>query len=159
MATIYEMTEQAQELLELLTDGEIDEQTFLDTIEGMGAIDKVDNICKVINCLSADSQMFSNEIKRCQDRKRTIDNNITRLKKSLYDFYIASGQKQLKAGTFTISSRKSTAVKITNEEAIPMDYLTIPMPKANLTAIKQALKEGKNVPGAEIEERESVQIR
>ena len=65
----------------------------------------------------------------------------------------------MKAGTFTISSRKSTAVKITNEEAIPMDYFTIPMPKANLTAIKQALKEGKNVPGAEIEERECVQIR
>ena len=159
MATIYEMTEQAQQLLELLTDGEIDEQTFLDTIEGMGAIDKVENICKVISCLSADSQMFSNEIKRCQDRKRTIDNNITRLKKSLYDFYIASGQKQLKAGIFTVSSRKSTAVKITNEEAIPMDYLTIPMPKADLTAIKQAIKEGINVPGAEIEERESVQIR
>ena len=159
MATIYEMTEQAQELLELLTDGEIDEETFLDTLEGMGAVDKVENICKVISCLSTDSQMFSNEIKRCQDRKRTIDNNITRLKKSLYDFYIASGQKQLKAGTFTISSRKSTAVKITNEEAIPMDYLTIPMPKANLTAIKQAIKEGKNVPGAEIEERECVQIR
>lgn len=159
MATIYEMTEQAQELLDLLTDGEIDEQTFLDTIEGMGAIDKIENICKVISCLSADSQMFSNEIKRCQDRKRTIDNNITRLKKSLYDFYIASGQKQLKAGTFTVSSRKSTAVKITNEEAIPRDYFTIPMPKANLTAIKQAIKEGKNVPGTEIEERESVQIR
>lgn len=159
MATIYELTEQTQELLELLTDGEIDEQTFLDTIEGMGAINKVENICKVISCLSADSQMFSNEIKRCQDRKKTIDNNIVRLKKALYFFYIASGQKQLKVGTFTISSRKSTAVKITNEEAIPMDYFTIPMPKANLTAIKQAIKEGKEVPGAEIEERESVQIR
>lgn len=159
MSTIYEMTEQAQELLELLTDGEIDEQTFLDTIEGMGAIDKVENICKVISCLSADSQMFSDEIKRCQDRKRTVDNNITRLKKALYDFYIASGQKQLKAGTFTVSSRKSTAVKITNEEAIPMDYFTIPLPKVNLTAIKKAIKEGKEVTGAEIEERESVQIR
>lgn len=159
MSTIYEMTEQAQELLELLTDGEIDEQTFLDTIEGMGAIDKVENICKVISCLSADSQMFSDEIKRCQDRKRTVDKNITRLKKALYDFYIASGQKQLKAGTFTVSSRKSTAVKITNEEAIPMDYFTIPLPKVNLTAIKKAIKEGKEVTGAEIEERESVQIR
>lgn len=159
MSTIYEMTEQAQELLELLTDGEIDEQAFLDTIEGMGAIDKVENICKVISCLSADSQMFSDEIKRCQDRKRTVDNNITRLKKALYDFYIASGRKQLKAGTFTVSSRKSTAVKITNEEAIPMDYFTIPLPKVNLTAIRKAIREGKEVTGAEIEERESVQIR
>lgn len=113
MATIYEMTEQAQELLELLTDGEIDEQTFLDTIEGMGAIDKVENICKVISCLSADSQMFSNEIKRCQDRKRTIDNNITRLKKSqtkkqsLWITSLSRCQKQ----TLQQSSRQLKRVK------------------------------------------------
>ena len=36
MPTLYELNEQTKQLLNLLTDGEIDEQTYNDTLEGMG---------------------------------------------------------------------------------------------------------------------------
>lgn len=159
MPSLYELSAQAEQLLDLLTDEEIDEQTFNDTLEAMGAVDKVENVCKVVNCLSADSQMFKNEIQRCQKRKKTIDNNIDRLKKSLDNFLTASGQEQLKAGVFTVSKRKSTAVHIIDEDKLPDEFLVAQKPKADLTAIKTAIKEGKVVPGAEIEERENIQIR
>ena len=159
MAKLYEMTNYVAQLYEMLEAGEIDEEIIKDTIEAMGVEEKVEGYCQVIKQLLADASMFKDEIDRLTARKKSIENNAEWLKRQLFDFYVASGSKKIKAGTFTISSRKSTAVKITNKEAIPMDYLTIPMPKANLTAIKQAIKEGKDVPGAEIEERESVQIR
>ncbi len=38
---IYEMTQQAEALYELLCLGEIDEQTFNDTLEAIGTDDKV----------------------------------------------------------------------------------------------------------------------
>ena len=64
MSTLYEMSLAAQNLLDLLTDEEIDEQTFNDTLEAMGAAEKVENTCKAIGCLTADAEMFKKEIER-----------------------------------------------------------------------------------------------
>ena len=39
MPTLYELNEQTKQLLNLLTDGEIDERTYNDTLEGMGLLE------------------------------------------------------------------------------------------------------------------------
>ena len=48
MATLYELTNQANALYELLQGEEIDEQTFNDTLEAMGAGEKIESYCKII---------------------------------------------------------------------------------------------------------------
>lgn len=158
MSTLYELSLAAQNLLDLLTDEEIDEQTFNDTLEAMGAAEKVENTCKVIGCLTADVEMFKKEIERCQKRKKTIENNIKWLKQALLNFYISSGEKQLKAGTFTVSSRKSKAVEIINSDLIPSEFVVFE-PTINKSEIKKRLTAGEKVQGAELTERVSVQIR
>lgn len=59
-----------------------------------------------------------------------------------------------------LSYRKSEAVILTNEELIPAEYkkekLTISIDK---TEIKKAIKAGTEVPGAEIETRNNLQIK
>ena len=158
MSTLYEMSLAAQNLLDMLTDEEIDEQTFNDTLEAMGAAEKVESTCKVIGCLTADVEMFKKEIERCQKRKKTIENNIKWLKEALLNFYISSGEKQLKAGTSTVSSRKSKAVEITNSDLIPSEFVVFE-PTINKSEIKKRLTAGEKVQGAELTERVSVQIR
>ena len=58
MATIYELTSDYLNLLELAEDPDIDEQAFLDTLEGIeGALeDKADNYAKCMRMLEADAK-------------------------------------------------------------------------------------------------------
>ena len=51
---IYDLTGYALQLKELLDADEIDEQTFSDTLESIGADDKVDSYCMIIRELEAE---------------------------------------------------------------------------------------------------------
>lgn len=159
MATLYEMTTQANSLYELLQNEEIDEQTFADTLEAMGADKKVEGYCQVIKELQSDLDKFKNETDRLAARMKTAKNGIERMKLSLLDFLNASGQSKVKAGTFTVAIGTSEQTSILDESVIPTVF-KIPQPdKIDKTAIKKAIKEGATVPGAEIIINESVRIR
>lgn len=49
MATLFEMTQQANTLYELLQNEEIDEQIFNDTLEAMGTEEKIESYCQIIS--------------------------------------------------------------------------------------------------------------
>lgn len=53
---LYEMTAAANELYALLTVDEIDEETVKDTLEAMGAEEKLESCCVVIRELEADAE-------------------------------------------------------------------------------------------------------
>lgn len=158
MATLYEMTEPVRALYELLENGEIDEATYNDTLEAIGVDEKAEGYCRVISQLNLDLDMYLTEIKRLTDRKKTLENSLDRLKRNLLDLYIAGGRQKIKAGTFTISSRKSQSVDIFDESKLTDEYFNI-QKTPNKTAIKNAIKDGKTVDGANLVERESVQIK
>lgn len=156
--TLYEMSAAAHSLLEMLMNDEIDEQTFNDTVEGMGAIEKVEGYCQIISQLNGEVEMFNAEIERLKKTKITLEKRIEWLRGQLYNFYVANGSKKIKAGTFTVSARKSEIVNIPDESRIPKKYLRIKT-EPDKTAIKNALMQGVKVTGASIQKRESVQIK
>lgn len=151
--TLYEMSTAARMLLDMLTNDEIDEQTFNDTVEAMGAIEKVEGYCQIIAQLNGESDMFKKEIDRLAKKKAFTDNKIKWLKNQLHNFYTANGARVIKAGTFTVSIRKSEYVDISDESKIPKKYMKVK------SAIKDAIKQGIKIKGAEILSRESVQIK
>ena len=85
MSTLYELTSDYEALLTMAEDPDIDEQAFLDTLEGIdGAIeDKADNYARVIRTLEADAAACDAEAKRLRNKKQTIENNIKRMKSAL----------------------------------------------------------------------------
>lgn len=159
MATLYEMTTQAAQLYELLQADEIDEQTFADTLEAMGAGEKVEDYCQIIRQFQADADMFAKEIERLEARKTTAKNGLDRMKKALLMYMQISGQDKVKAGAFTVSTATTQAVKITDESKIPQEYFVPQPPRADKTAIKNAIKEGVKIDGAEIVMNTGVRIR
>ena len=159
MATLYELSAQANQLYELLQAGDIDEQVFADTLEGMGTEEKIKDYCEVIANLTADADNFKAEIDRMTSRKRALDNNVKRMKLALLNFLQSSGQKKAKGGTFTVAISKSQAVNILDETAIPETYLVAQPPKIDKVGIKKAIKDGEDVPGAVIVTNEGVRIR
>ena len=159
MSTLYQMTIQAQELYELLQNEEIDEQTFLDTLEAIGTEEKIEGYCQVIKELQADFDKYKAEADRLTSRMKTTKNGIDRMKESLLTFLKVSGQDKVKAGTFAVSIGTSKATNILDETLIPTEY-KIPQPdKIDKTLIKRAIESGIAVAGAEIIVNEGVRIR
>ena len=161
---LYEFTIAAQELYDLLTE-ESDledaerEQIILNTMASMGADEKLESYCKVIRQLEADAEMLKTEKKRLDEAKSLCEKSLERMKKATLDFYNATGaERPITAGTFRISKRKSESTKITDESLIPLEFWKVKR-EANVSDIKAAIKAGREVPGAEIIENYSIQIK
>lgn len=159
MASLYELTEQAIELYDLLQSDDIDEQTFLDTLEAMGANEKVENYCKIIKQFQCDADMYKAEIERVTAKKKSAENAIDRMKTALLNFMKMSGQKKVSAGTFTVSTATSQSVNIIDESKLPQEYLIAQPPKVDKAGIKKAISGGAVIDGAEIIVNEGVRIK
>ena len=85
--TLYEMTEQAQALKSLLESEEIDEQAFADTLEAIGADEKVDSYCRIIKSIEGDNALIDAEIARLTALKQRNGKSIDRMKEALDRFF------------------------------------------------------------------------
>lgn len=159
MATLYELTAQANALYEMLQAGEIDETIFNDTLEAMGAGEKVESYCKVIKQLQGDTELYTAEIERLKARKEAAVNGVERMKSALLAFMELSGQDKVKTALFSVSTATTQAVQITDESKIPCIYLVEQPPKIDKAGIRQALKDGETVAGAELVNNTGVRIR
>lgn len=157
--TLYEMTEHTAALYELLCAEEIDEQTFNDTLEAMGADEQIDSCCKIINQQKADIEEISNEIRRLQSRKKIAENGVERMKTALDNFMKSTGQEKKKTALFTVSYRKSETVNVIDMEKLPDQYKKYREPEPNKVAIKSAIKDGIEVSGVEIVTNKTISIR
>ena len=81
------------------------------------------------------------------------------MKSALLLFLQQSGQEKVKAGSFSVSMSTSQAVNITNEKEIPCIYLVEQPPKIDKIGIKNALKAGEEINGAELINNTGVRIR
>ena len=156
---LFEMTVAANELYELLTSGEIDEQTFEDTLQAMGAEEKLESYCKVIRQLEADADMLKAEKDRIEKKKKTVENSIDRMKKAVADFMNAQGTKKATAGTFTVALSTSKAVNVLDESKVPKKYFIKQEPKLDKKTIRELLMQGEKVKGCELQINEGVRIK
>lgn len=97
------------------------------------------------------------EIKRLQTLKKRGVTLIDRLKGSLLTYVKLNGVFETKFNKF--GTRKSTTVIITDSEVIPHKFRTKKVTVTpDKTAIKEALKSGKKVKGAELQENQLLKI-
>ena len=165
MSTLYELTNDYMNLLELAEDPDIDEQAFMDTLEGIeGALeDKAEGYAKVIRTLEGDAAACDAESKRLRNKKQTIENNIKRMKTALQFAMQATGKTKFKTALFSFGIQKNPAAVVMDEayiENIPERFLIPQDPQIDKKAIKEALKNGEDLSGlAHLEQTESLRIR
>ena len=163
--TLYELTEDYMNLLELAEDPDIDEQAFTDTLEGIeGALeDKAEGYAKVIRTLEGDAAACDAESKRLRNKKQTIENNIKRMKAALQYAMQATGKTKFKTALFSFGIQKNPAAVVIDEgyiKNIPDRFLIPQDPQIDKKAIKEALKAGEDLEGiAHLEQTESLRIR
>lgn len=149
MITLYEMTTQATILYEMLTTGEIDEDVFNDTLESIGADEKINSYCAIIRQLKAEKEANKAEKKRFEERIKQLDNAEQRMHKAVESFMTAIGKDKIKTDKFTLYHTTSKAVEITDLKLIPDIYIKARKEDDVMKSeIAKAIKDGKNVSGA-----------
>jgi len=161
MATLYELTGQYRELLELAESEELDKQLIADTLEGLdGEFEiKADGYAKVIRELEGKADLLKNEIERLSKRKTAIENNIKAMKEALQNAMYITGKVKFKTNLFNFSIQKNPPkLVIDKPEEIPEEFLIPQPPKVDNAKLKEILKE-KELPFAHLEQSESLRIR
>lgn len=160
--TLYELTSQFAELMELASDPEVPSDVLADTIEGLeGDLEeKADGYAKVIRSMRADADSLKTEIKRLQDRKKALENGADRLTQALEYAMRSTGQTKLKTKLFSFGIQKNPAsVDIEEGAFIPEEFLIQQEPQVNKKGLLEALKAGKKFAGISLKQTEGVRIR
>lgn len=165
MRSLYELTEAYDTVLEMLYDPEVDEQTVIDTLDGIeGEIeDKADNYAKLIRELQADADNLKEEEQRIAARRKSLESRADRLKRNLQANLEFIGKTKFKTALFTFSVSQNGGLQpltITeNLEEIPGKYLIPQPPVPDKDKIRELLK-SKEVEWAHFEPRgNSLRIR
>lgn len=161
MATLYELTGQYKQLLDMAETEELDKQLIADTLEALeGEIEtKADGYAKIIRELEGKAELLKSEIDRLSNRKTTIENNIKSMKEALQNAMYITGKVKFKTNLFNFSIQKNPPkLVIDKPEEIPEEFLIPQPPKADNAKLKEILEE-KELPFAHLEQSESLRIR
>ena len=161
MSNLFDLTQNYKQIYDLISEGE-EAEVYLDTLESIDdAIEeKADGYAGVIRQLESDNDGLTKEIKRLQDRKKSNDNGISRLKENLQLMMEQTGKTKFKTNrnTFRIS-KNPASLKILDEKKIPKKYFIEQEPKLNSQILKKEIKDGIEIEGAELVQTESLRIR
>lgn len=107
--TLYELTGDFQTLYDMADDPEIDEQAWLDTIEGIdGAIeDKADGYAKVIKELMANADAIKAERERMDSRESALRNRADTLKRPCRRAWRLQARRSSRPHCSALASRKT----------------------------------------------------
>lgn len=97
MATLYELTAEYKELLDMAEEQNLTQTDIKDTLEGMDYEfeDKADGYAKVLRNLGGTREAIKSEIKRLTEMDRVIANNEKAIKQNLENAMIETGKNQI----------------------------------------------------------------
>ncbi len=155
---LYELSVAFQEVQNM----DLDPEVMKDTLDSIGGTfeHKAENTAKLIRNLESDVLAYKEEENRLKTKRQAAENKLEWLKTYLKDCMKLIGKNKYEAGVFKLSIQKNpVSVNITNKKILPEDYLIPQPPKVNNTTLKKALKDGIEVPGAELKQTEGLRIR
>ncbi len=150
-----------------LVDEETGEVTDIDQFEALKAeIDglqmareqKISNVACWIKNLTAEADAIKAEKQNLAKRQQVAENKAESLKKYLK--YALQGEK-FKDARVSISYRRSEDIHFCegfDGESLPDEFVKVEK-KAKLTEIKNAIKEGREIPGVSLISKQNIQIK
>ena len=162
MAKLYDLTEQYNNLAELLDNPEIDQAIILEALNQVNDdIEvKAENIAKLIKSIESDVNGLKAEEKRLADRRKTLENRVESLKGYLFTNMRATKHEKIKGSIFTLAIAKNPpSVNIKDLKGIPQTYFLPQEPVLDKKTLLNDLKEGKTIEGAELQQSEGLRIR
>ena len=163
-STLFDLTGDWLRLYDMADDPDIEPDVFRDTMEAIeGEIEaKAEGYASVMAKLTGDMETIMEQEKRLSARRKAIEGNIKRMKDALEETMIITGKTKFKTAlwSFGIQNNPASLVIDTDDiDAIPSMYVKVTK-SLDKSAIKEAIKEGKNFDGiAHLEQTQSLRIR
>ena len=157
MSTLYELTGQYLEIYNL----DMDDETKQDTLDSIDWAEdyenKVENYVKVIKNLDADMEARKNEIERLRKLNDADNSKKERMKEAVKESMELTGHDRVDTPLCKVSFRKSEAVEV-DDLLLPEAY-KVATYKPDKKRLKEDLKNGLEILGAELVERKNLSIR
>ena len=161
MRSLYDISERYNNLRDLLENDEIPPaliEEALAEVEGEFN-DKASNIVKLIRSLEVEANAIKEEANKLSTKERIIRSKSKYLKAYLESHMKATGLKKCKADIFTLAIQKNPpSLDIYDFDKLPEEYKLVKV-EADNSRVKDALKNGVEVPGAILQQSESLRIR
>lgn len=159
--SLYEINGAIAQLAEMLTEGDIDQQTYEDTVSSLGAVSEIEELVKAIRNKEAEAEMFKAEKDRLAERQKSAEAACERMKAILTDYMKVSNSKSVDAGLFKVTLGQTQSVDLLYEdtEFYPEEYLIEQKPKLDKRKMLAALKAGDTIDGAALHTTEYVKIK
>jgi hypothetical protein len=140
--------------------GEIDEELLQDLIHAQTrSIEKVEQLCKYVKHLENFIGNAKEEKARINDLQKKAENRIESIKGYMLPYIKEIYDGRFHAGTFKISTLKSHAIEL-DEGFNNSEYMVIKQEtRPDKIKITNDIKDGKEVPGAKLVEKENLQIK
>lgn len=164
---LYEISAQMEEFLALVEAGEIPEEAIADTLEGLEGVlvDKLDDCAAAYKGLLYEAEAIKAEKDKLGARLKSKKAQAERLKDYIDQCMkratpFGEKPKKLETARSVLNYRKTESVTIDDIEKTMMfctsapaelDLVRVKEPEINKEALKKALKEGVEVPGAGLE--------
>ena len=164
MTTLAMIAAQYRADADKLADLDLDEQTVADTLEAMaGDLEiKAQSVAYMVRAFEADAAAVSQWAKDAAARAKAIEARAEHLREYLAHCLDAAGIEKVEGPGIRIGWRKSSAVVIDDETQIPLSLMVCPpapAPRPDKASIASEIKAGRDVPGAHVEHRRSLQVK
>lgn len=152
---LYEIVGQFNDLYQLSTNEEVDEQTFADTIEALTAElgDKTASYIDVINQLEMEQKHAEEVAAQWKKKAEVRKNSVKRLREALKFAMEQTGNAKLTAGDYEVKIVKNGGkLPIIYSGDVPQDYQKV-VYEVDGEKIRAALEGGEELPFASLGER------
>ena len=156
MTALFEIVAAYKTDLARLEDLELDEQTMIDTIESLsGELEvKARSVAMFVRNMEATAAAIKDAESQMSARRKAYEARAKRVRDYLLQNMIAAGIEKIESPMLVLSIRKNPpAVDIFDDKQVPSDYWTDPPPPPKTidkNLVKQAIKDGFDVPGAKL---------
>ena len=166
MASLYDLTGELLELLNMLENEDIDQEVVNDTLEAVnGEYElKMEDCCKAMKNLEGDIASIKAEIERLTEKKKRLENGVERLKTYMFNSMKAVDKTKIKGELFTLSIRRNggkapVIMDVEDTSELPDELVKIEE-KPDMDAIRKLLDSGETCKYAHYGERgESLSIK
>lgn len=154
--SLYEISREYRDMVEHLMNVQDDAQAIADTIEGeSGALTvKAQNVAYAIRNLEAAAEAIQEAEKQMAERRKRIENRAGHIRDYLKNCMDLAQVSKIECPHFVLSIAKNpAAVEVFEQDLIPAHYMKYPEPpppSVDKTKVKDALKDGTDVPGAKL---------
>jgi hypothetical protein len=165
MTQLYILANEFKDAADTLSNLDLDAQTIADTIEGLSG--ELEQKAVATAMVARNMAGLAAQIKEAESamyaRRKSLEARSEYLVKYIHDCMSHAGVQSIESPHFALKIKKNPALVVIDcPDLIPSEYMKIPEPQPptiDKVAIKEALKDGKEIPGAHLQQLTRLDIK